>query len=173
MNWRYLCAVGMLAFCHNAVAYDLLLNVSGTIAANGCTVSADSQNMTVTFGNVATKQFFANQTPWAKRKFVIQLERCGSAATEVKVSFNGIADSDNSDLLKITQDAGAASGLGIEILDMNGVTIPIGTQMASALPIDATPGGTNQLVFYAQYRSTGPVTVGPANATANFVLEYP
>jgi type 1 fimbria pilin len=173
MDWRYLCVIGGLTLGQNAAAYDLLLNVNGAIAANGCQVSAASQNMTVAFGNVALKQFYATNIPWGKRQFIIELVNCGADASAVKVTFTGNTDPNNGTLLALNQESDeVATGVGIELLDMNSQSVPIGEQMASALPINASPGATNQFVFYAQYRSTGAVTEGVSNATANFVLEY-
>ena len=171
MEKRFLWVIAGWTFCHHAAAYDVLVNINGAIAANGCMVSFASQQMTVDFGNVATKQFYARDNPWGKQKFVIGLERCGGDATAVKVSFQGAADTDNADLLQLTQGNGIATGLAIEILGVNSEVIPINTQ-TSALTITPT-AVKNELLFYAQYRSTATaVTAGAANATANFVLEY-
>lgn len=171
MEKRFLWVIAGWTFCHHAAAYDVLVNINGAIAANGCMVSFASQQMTVDFGNVATKQFYAKGILWGKQKFVIGLERCGDDATAVKVSFKGDADADDADLLQLTPGEGVAKGLAIEILDMNSASIPINSQ-ASVSPISKVEGDNN-LLFYAQYRSTtSTVTAGPANATANFVLEY-
>lgn len=171
MNWRYCCAIAGMFFYHSAAAYDALIYVYGAVADNGCRVSINSQNMTVDFGNVSTKQFYSENIPWAKRKFVIDLESCGPAAKGVKVTFTGDADLVNPKLLAVKQEGDFATGVGVEFLDMNGVVIPLGVQLDSELLIDPALA-TNQLEFQAQYRSTGPVTTGAANATANFVLEY-
>ncbi|MFL1552210.1 fimbrial protein [Pseudomonas sp. D47] len=171
MEKRFLWVIAGWIFCHYAAAYDVLVNINGAIAANGCMVSFASQQMTLDFGNVATKQFYARDIPWGKQKFVIGLERCGGDATAVKVSFQGAADTDNADLLKLTPEEGIVKGLAIEILDVNSASIAINTQ-TSAFPISQVEGN-NKLLFYAQYRSTAStVTAGPANATVNFVLEY-
>lgn len=174
MDWRYFFVLGGLTFCHAVSAYDLLLNVKGTISNNGCMVSADSQMLNVVFGNVAQKQFYAKDVAFAKLQFVIKLEHCGSETTGVKVTFEGPPHPDNPDLLALNETPGLdfATGLGIEILDATGIKLPIGIQIPSTLPIDAAPGAVNELVFYAQYRSTGPVTLGIADAISTFVLEY-
>ncbi|NMX56247.1 fimbrial protein [Pseudomonas sp. WS 5146] len=170
MSWRYLCALSGWLFCQHASAYDLLLSVQGAIADNGCVVSADSQNMTVAMGDIALKQFYANDVAFGKTQFVIKLENCGVLASGVKVTFQGAANSENSELLELTQEPDTAPGLAIEILDANNARLPINTKMATAIVIK--PSTSNNLVFYAQYRAVDVVDAGVANATANFLLEY-
>lgn len=171
MGKRFLWVIAGWTFCHHAAAYDVLVNINGAIAANGCMVSFASQQMTVDFGKVATKQFYASGIPWGKQKFVIGLERCGGDARAVRVSFQGAVDTDNPNLLQLIQGDSFAKGLAIEILDVTGASIPINTQASASLISQVE--GNNNLLFYAQYRSTtSTVTAGPANATANFVLEY-
>lgn len=171
MKIRFFCIISSFIFCHQAAAYDVLVNINGEIASNGCIVSAASQQITLDFGNVSIKQFYASGIHFLKRPLVISLEKCGHNATAVKVSFQGAPDSKNSKLLQLTQGPGVAMGLAIEILDMNRDIVPINTQ-TSALTINHL-APNNDLLFYAQYRSTAiTVTPGTANATANFVLEY-
>ncbi|NVZ55833.1 fimbrial protein [Pseudomonas edaphica] len=170
MSWRYLCALSGWLFCQHASAYDLLLSVQGAIADNGCVVSADSKNMTVPMGDIALKQFYANDVAFGKTQFVIKLENCGVLASGVKVTFQGAANSENSELLELTQESDTAPGLAIEILDANNARLPINTKMATAIVIK--PSTSNNLVFYAQYRAVDVVDAGVANATANFILEY-
>lgn len=172
MRWHYLCLVLGGMFTCNAFAYDLLLDIRGAISSNGCMVSTNSQNMLIEFDNVATKQFYTNQTPWAKKKFIISLESCGADTTGVKVGFKGSPHPDNNDFLALMNmgEPGFASGLGIEILDSVDTTLPINGIMANYKKI--TPGLITYLEFSAQYRSTGRVTVGKANGIATFILEY-
>ncbi|MGZ0719073.1 fimbrial protein [Pseudomonas palleroniana] len=172
MGWRYLYVLSGWVFCLNATAYDLLLGVEGVIADNGCVVSADSQNMTVTMGNVALKQFYADDVAFGQRQFVIRLERCSALASGVKVTFEGAANVDNAELLQLTQESNVATGLAIEILDNNNERIPINIKMSAPLEINVAAGASKDLMFYAQYRSVGVVSAGSANSTANFILEY-
>ncbi|WP_421535085.1 fimbrial protein [Pseudomonas marginalis] len=146
--------------------------INGIIQSNGCAVSAVSQNVTVTLGTIAQKQFNKVGSAFGKRQFSIYLERCGSAATGVKTSFDGTVHPDNNDLLALTDNgAGTATGLGIEILDYRGVLLPLLNVTEHYFPI--TPSAPiTELVFYAQYRSTGTVTSGTADAVATFYLEY-
>ncbi|MBS7560109.1 fimbrial protein [Pseudomonas sp. RC4D1] len=169
MGWRYISVLLGSTLACNAVAYDLLLNVNGTIAANGCMVSAQSQNMLVDFHNVAIKQFYTNGTPFGKKKFVISLENCGADAKTVKVKFEGAPDLHNQELLALTGGDGVASGLAIEIMDKDSTTLTVNS---FSTPFIIAKSPKIDFEFYAQYRSTGPVTVGMANAVVKFVMEY-
>ncbi|MFP1742374.1 fimbrial protein [Lonsdalea quercina] len=58
-----------------------------TIVANGCSVSQASQEQTVDLGNWASKQFATTVETSTAKRFVINLDSCGSAATRVQVMF--------------------------------------------------------------------------------------
>lgn len=155
-----------------AHAYDVLIPIGGQIADNGCNVSASSTQLTVPLGGVNTRQPDAVNNPIFRKPFVISLEQCGPAASGVVVTFQGIADEHDSQLLQLTQTAGGdpvATGLAIEIIGPDSQRVPINNPSSIAV----IGPGTNALTFYAQHRTTGSLmTEGRADGVVTFQMEY-
>ncbi|GAL14511.1 fimbrial subunit [Vibrio astriarenae] len=80
-----------------------------------------------------------------------------------------MADSDNPDLLALTDTGSAATGVAIQISNTDGTAIGIGNE-STQFPIDA---GSATLNFIAKYQATAAtVTAGDANSTAQFTITY-
>lgn len=91
----------------------------------------------------------------------------------MKVGFVGIADSINTELLKLDGGATAAAGMGVQILDGQQAVLPLNATSSTIQWTTLTPGQTNTLNFYARLMATQvPVTAGHVNATATFTLEF-
>jgi type 1 fimbria pilin len=148
------------------------VNISGNILSNSCAVSVGDINKTVNLGGVASKQFTGVGTSGGPYPFNITLEDCGPKASGVAITFSGVADSANNQLLATDNIAGAATGVAIGILDYaSKALIPINT----ASPIyTLTPNQTSAVLhFYARYTAVADsVTAGTANATATFQMNY-
>lgn len=142
-----------------------------TIVSNTCTVSAGSVNKTINMGTWAKKQFIETTSLTPLVSFTINLEKCGPAASGVKVTFNGTSDG-NGQLFKLNS-ASTASGVGVAILDKERNRILPG-QKSMLYPLVANAASA-VLQFYAQYAATGSgsaVGAGTANADATFTMEY-
>lgn len=142
-----------------------------TIVSNTCTVSAGSVNKTINMGTWARKQFTETTSLTPLVSFTINLEKCGPAASGVKVTFNGTSDG-NGQLFKLNS-ASTASGVGVAILDKERNQILPG-QKSMLYPLVANAASA-VLQFYAQYAATGSgsaVGAGTANADATFTMEY-
>ena len=140
-----------------------------TIVSNTCTVSAGSVNKTVNMGTWARKQFAETTSLTPLVSFTINLEKCGPAASGVKVTFNGTSDG-NGQLFKLNS-LSSASGVGVAILDQERKRILPG-QKSILHPLRANSTSAI-LQFYAQYVATGSgVGAGTANADATFTMEY-
>lgn len=150
-------------------AYDVLINVSGNITGNTCTISASSENIKVKMGVNTSRQFSSVGDTGAKIPFSVELEDCGASFTGVKVMFSGDADTQNATLLKIAE--GGSSGLAIQLLDSEESILPVNTWS----PLYGDSGNSSVAMnFYARYMTTAlPVTAGDADAVATFLLEYP
>lgn len=174
-----LAAAGVLA--QGAFAADGTINFTGDIVDAPCSISANSQNLSVPLGKV-TRTVFDGATAGTATlgkhslnpaKFTIDLLGCGATAKGATVTFSGTADADDATYLRIT-NAGqvgvtAASGVAIEIGDSAGTKIALGSASGQY-----TLGlGDNSLKFQASYVATKTaVTTGPANATAQFTVAY-
>ncbi|RSZ31173.1 MULTISPECIES: fimbrial protein [unclassified Variovorax] len=172
-----LAAVGLLS--QGAFAADGTINFTGEIVDAPCSISPNSQNMTVPLGKVSRTAFdgaTAGTAVVGKKatpaKFTIDLLGCGATAKGATVTFTGTADTDAT-LLRLANagqvGVGAASGVAIELGDSAGTKIPLGQESGQYV----LGLGDNSLKFQAAYIATKTaVTVGPANATAQFTVAY-
>ncbi|WP_437887515.1 fimbrial protein [Phytobacter sp. V91] len=152
-----------------ASSYDVLLNVTGFISGNTCTVAMASQNISVSLGNVGNRQFLmVGEASPAKTPFIIRLENCGPTFEGAKITFSGVEDSSSPQFLKI--DDGGATGVAVEILDSESQSIPL-NRASSAF---GAAGQENvDILFYARLVATStPVTSGDVNALATYTVEY-
>ncbi|HDR2349905.1 TPA: fimbrial protein [Enterobacter asburiae] len=160
-----------LAWPYHALAKDVSLEVTGNVVSSGCKVSFNEQTMIGTFSG---KDFPTVGSTSAFKAMSINLSACYSGLTSVYVKFSGIPDGDNPELLSIT-DTGTgkelATGLGVELLDNTGKTIPFNESTPQLFPLDE---GFTTLSFLLRYKSTKyPVTSGEASAALYFDLTYP
>lgn len=173
-----LAAAGVLS--QGAFAADGTINFTGDIVDAPCSISPNSQNLTVPLGKVARTVFdgaTAGTAVVGKKatpaRFSIDLLGCGATAKGATVTFAGTADLDDATNLRLANagqvGVGAASGVAIELGDSAGTKIPLGS--ASAQYTLGT--GDNSLKFQAAYVATkATVTTGPANSVAQFTVAY-
>ncbi|HDJ1439260.1 TPA: fimbrial protein [Serratia rubidaea] len=163
-----------LAMMSGANAADGTIHFTGAITADACTVDADSQDMTVNLGTVASTAFSAAGDKASPTRFTINLGSCPASVTTASVKFDGTADSANNDLLQLDASADPtadASGVGIEIADDAGTAIPLFSS-SKEYPIDAASSSAS-MTFVARYVSTAAtVNAGAANATSQFTVNY-
>lgn len=143
------------------------INITGAIRDNTCTLSSDDLEKNVELGTVSNKQFYATGATLPMVPFSLNLVNCGPAVSTVSVTFSGNTDQNNTSVLAV--DAGGATGLGVQLLDINKKPLIIGTP-ANAYVLK--PGNV-ELKFYARYIATlDKVTSGAANAATTFVFTY-
>lgn len=165
-----------LLFSPVVLAYDVMINITGSIADNSCDVVVE--NIIVPIGGVALKSFTYPGQVTGTTAFAIELANCRAAAKGVKIFFSGAADPVNEDLLRLDnpEDSGSATGMAIGFLAADRVTnISLNTPVPLDIPYPLDPSSPDNTIlnFYAQYQSTGAqLKSGVANATATFYLEY-
>lgn len=154
-----------------AHAHDGRVYVSGVITDNTCTLSPDSENITVAMGDVANRQFEHVGEGSAWQGFAIDLQNCGSTASGVTVSFSGTANVHNPGLLALIPLENEASGVGVALYDKDKKPILLGDE-SSIQPLSSGQHEAH-LQFYARYIADGGTVVpGTANASATFLLSY-
>lgn len=174
MKKRFYLLVAVLSLvAANTRAADSTITISGYVRDNACAVAGESKDFTVDLLDNAAKQFSSVGATTPLVPFRIVLSPCGSSVTAVKVGFVGVADNDNTSLLKLDSGASAAAGMGVQILNGQQTSLPLNAA-SSAIPwTTLTPGQANTLNFYARLMATQvPVTPGHVNATATFTLEF-
>lgn len=173
MKIKPIVLLGALLASANAIAADSSISITGYVRDNTCAVAGQSQDFIVDLLNNATKQFHIVGATTPLVPFQIVLAPCGGTATAVRVSFSGVGDSNNASLVKLDSGAGAATGMGVQILDANRTAIPLNAALATIPWITLRAGQTNTLNFYARLMASRvPVTAGHVSAAAAFTLEF-
>ncbi|WP_429066204.1 fimbrial protein [Aeromonas bestiarum] len=157
----------------STLAADSTIMITGYVRDNSCAVANESKDFTVDLlGNVA-KQFSHVGATSPVASFRIVLSPCSNSVTAVKIGFIGIADNNNTRLLKLDSGTSAAAGMGLQILNGQQTELPLNAESAATPWTMLTPGQANTLNFYARLMATRvPVTPGHVNATAAFTLEF-
>lgn len=151
-------------------AADTTLEVAGTVKASSCKANFNDHLMIGTFSG---KDFPSVGSTSAFKAMTISLTECYSKLSSVSVTFSGQPDSDNPTLLAVTGEGkggSVATGIGVELLDNTGKTIPFNNIKPLTFTLDE---GFTSLSFLLRYKSTKfPVTSGEAPAVLNFDLKY-
>lgn len=147
------------------------MRFQGVVIAEACSVAASDRMMTVTMGQISSHRFHAVGEESRPIAFDIHLEDCSTEVSQrVGVSFQGVADGKDPNILSVGEGAGIATGIGISLFDDQGGSIPL-----NQAPVRWTKlnDGPTTLHFVAKYRSTDRQVVGgTANAQAWFALTY-
>ena len=163
-------ATAVLMLATSALAADGTINFTGEIVDTACIVDIGSSNtMTVNLGKVAKTAFTGVGSTASMTKFVMKLRSCPAAATSATVKFSGIGLSGDDSVLALDGGNNAAKGVAIQLVDHTQTVLPLFTASNN---IDLAEG-VNNVPFFARYIQTAStVTSGPANAVAQFTLNY-
>ncbi|MFU0922363.1 fimbrial protein [Kluyvera sichuanensis] len=171
--YLFFAGIMLLVFSGRASADSVVLNFTGTILAGVCSVDLGSQNQSVPMGTISSQNFVNPGDRSSVAPFSITLNCPDGSVTGATVTFSGTPDTTDQTLLALDNETGMASGVAILLADQNGNKINLGT--ASSV-YSLTQGASNALQFTAQYTALvggDSITVGTANATAQFVINYP
>ncbi|MBB3320869.1 fimbrial protein [Atlantibacter sp. RC6] len=157
-----------------ALASDGVINFTGEIVDTSCQVDADSKDMTVDLGKVNKSSFNQVGDEESATKFTIKLTGCPTTATGVSgaaIKFEGESVVGDDTVLALTNGAGAATGVGVEIKDSTDNPVSMKVTPTTFLPIGTD--GTMSLNYTAYYRAiSDTVTAGVANAATSFTVVY-
>jgi major type 1 subunit fimbrin (pilin) len=156
----------------SAFAADGQVKFTGEITDAACKVANTvASPLDVQLGKVAKSSFTQAGDKSAATKFTLQLSDCPDTVSTATVKFDGTSVNGDNSILALTQGAGVATGVGIQLSDDSNTVLPLFTESKSySLQAGSV---TNNLDFVARYISTAAaVTPGPANATANFSINY-
>ncbi|SDV02000.1 fimbrial protein [Pseudomonas mucidolens] len=145
------------------------LHMTATLVAASCEVSVGSDEHYVYMGKWSVRQSTSALSTMPAARFVINLENCSGLKKGISVTFNGTANPTDPTLLALTGN-GSAKNVAIALLDQNRSFLPLGRTLL--VPAPGNESRTAALVFYSQYRATGPVTPGKGDADATFKLSY-
>ena len=145
---------------------------NGSITDSSCNIDSASTSQKVDLGKWASTYFTSTGFETTKTPFHISVKDCPASVTNVAVLFDGARDPSDNTLLATT---GGAAGVAIKLYeDDKSTAVSLGkVSKAKNVVAGATAGtGTADLKFFADYISTGAVTAGDANGTANFNMIY-
>lgn len=147
------------------------MRFQGIVIAESCRVEAGDRQMTVNMGQISSNRFHSAGEDTRAVPFDIHLQDCNTAVSQrVGVTFRGVADGKNPDVLSVGEGPGIATGIGIALFDKNNKLIPLNSPPAAWTQLHTGP---TTLHFVAKYRATGhQVTGGAASAQAWFSLTY-
>lgn len=160
-------------FLYHAASFsaDTELTITGKIWDNTCEIDIPSKNFTIDLGSNSSKSFLDLNQKGPKNYFDIKLSQCGNSTKEMFVTFNGVQDSDNTDLLSLDKTINSANGVSILIEYDGQKIVPINKK--NAIKIELLPNQSNIIRFSATLVSTKlPVKVGQFTASADFLFEY-
>ncbi|MBS3045957.1 fimbrial protein [Enterobacter mori] len=151
-------------------ASDGTVNFTGEIIDSACTIDIGANNtMTVDMGKVAKKAFTGKDSTASATKFVLKMTDCPTTVTSASVKFDGTGYAGDDSVLALTADTGVATGVAVELTDSAQKVLPLFTASTSVTLAE----GDNEMPFYARYKQmAADVTPGPANATAQFTVNY-
>ncbi|WP_272521841.1 fimbrial protein [Providencia sp. PROV202] len=167
-----LIATSTLLISAHGFAKDGDINFTGEIIDNACQLATGSDAIQVNLGKISKTALPSTGSTAAGTKFTIQLEKCPAAVTSATVKFDGVAYDGNNSVLQLTNPntSGVATGVGIQIQDVKGVTIPL---YSISNPYTLQETVVNNLDFTARYIAmSDTVTAGQANSTATFTINY-
>lgn len=138
---------------------------NATIVAPSCTVSTPTVN--VNLGTWDTDDLPSIGAKTSNVAVPLQLN-CGSNV-QVNATIAATADTSQQGTMKISSGSGAASGVGIQMVDSYGSPLKLNSQFVAS----SSSNGMITLPWYAHYIRTGSaVTPGSANAVATVTLNY-
>ncbi|MDK4745514.1 fimbrial protein [Leclercia adecarboxylata] len=148
------------------------INFTGEIIDSACqVVNGVSSPLDVSLGKVSQTAFTGSGSTTSTTRFDIQLKDCPETITSAAITFGGSADGTNANVLAVTPGTGAATGVGIQLLDKTENPLSLYTASTSYTLQSGTT--TNDLVFGVRYIQTGStITAGPANAVSTFTVMY-
>ncbi|WP_409231233.1 fimbrial protein [Serratia bockelmannii] len=156
---------------HHVVIDGGIAHFRGVLTAEACTVSTDSRSQTVNMGQLRSNQFSGVGSLTSPVGFSIRLTECSTAVSDqVGVTFFGVTDGKDPQVLKAGEGVNAATGVGLALFDEQGQIIVPNMQPRVWSRLHE---GDNSLRFHARYRATSrQVTGGNADAFTWFALTY-
>lgn len=155
---------------NNAYATDGTINFTGEITDQACQLAQGSDALQVNLGKVSKAALPTVGTTTASTKFTIKLIDCPASITSAFITFDGTPYSGDNQVLALKDEAGVATGVGIQLTDEMNTVVPLYTKSKSYA---LKPSTENNLDFSARYiAKSAVITSGPANSNAVFTVSY-
>lgn len=167
-------------FTTAASASDGDITFNGKIVPSACTLSGFNggtltNGAVMSLASVTPASFTAGQGYAGMKDFTINLKDCDTTTLKnAQVSFSGPPDTVDNEILKNSQTNSPATGVGVAILENDGVTLVDINGGKPSLAQDLTSGQT-ELKFKVAYKAntaTPAVTAGDVSAKAFIDITY-
>ncbi|CAG9415574.1 TPA: fimbrial protein [Providencia alcalifaciens] len=145
-----------------------VINFTGEITEQACTVDSKSRNLNVDLGRVSTRSLSSQGEVAGVTNFIIKLVDCPDD-TKVTVNFAGTRDSVDHHILALHQGNGMAKNVGVALYEKNAVTPIKLYENTKEVELD---GDSVELEYVAAYKATGVATAGQANSSAVYSIKY-
>lgn len=147
------------------------MRFQGIIIAESCRVEAGDRQLSINMGRISSNRFQSVGEDSNPVAFDIHLRDCSNAVSQrVGISFLGVADGKDPDVLSVGEGPGIATDIGLALFDDQDQLILLNAPPRTWKHIYTGP---TTLHFVAKYRATGRhVMGGVANAHAWFSLTY-
>ncbi|MFU2315126.1 fimbrial protein [Rahnella sp. PCH160] len=148
------------------------INFTGEVTDAACVVNVKSADQNIPLGSVNTKAIVKGATV-KDVPFSIVLEECSiDTYTTASFDFGGQSALDNPTVLANTAGGGEATGVGVQLKDMDSKVITIRAATGSGAKMTLA-AGTNIASFSAgMYGLTTAATTGHVVATTDFKVHY-
>lgn len=166
LNLLYLLCLS--AFSSFTYAGGPELNFSVSIVKRSCGVTVGEETKNVDLGTNAAKSLKTRGERSVKKQIKFVLSKCPENG-KVFITLSGIADPQDSSLLRLNPHPNLAKNLAIEISDENNNRVEINKPSSK---YSADRNGNLTIDLYANYYAFGPSTAGIANSTAYFLVQY-
>lgn len=156
-----------------AYAEDVTVHINGAILQQSCNVKSSDLTKNVIFDDINPQDFVSIGSTTASTKVSISLENCTGNVNNMSYMFSGNSDDSNAGLLKIMgkpdiSPEGVATGLAIEILDMNKKAVPLNQKQTLSQQVTTSSYDFN---FYLRYKSTS-LPIGAGDASSVLYLDF-
>lgn len=155
---------------NNTLAADGTIDFTGEITDQACELASGSDALKVNLGKVSKTALPSAGSTAAATKFTIKLIKCPATVTTASVKFDADSYLGDDTVIKLKEETGVATGVGIQITDNENAVVPLFTASKN-YPLQENV--ENNLDFRARYiAKSDTVTTGPANGTATFSINY-
>lgn len=162
---------GLGVFGHEGLGSPNHISYAGNVIVKEVTCSVSPQNLTVDLGDVPLSDFVGTGTISAPtHNTFVQLNCNSTVQPEVKVTSGNGYETDFPGVIKLTQQDGMATGVGVRML-VDEIPAQFDTYVNT---LNKAIAGQNMTInFSLSYEQVSPeVTPGPANSVATITVAY-
>ena len=176
MKVKLLTLVALSVLPLSSFASDGDITFTGTVTSSSCLLDgfngAGTRSASMTLASVTPLSFTSAGGYSGMKDFTIDLKECDTTTFKnAKVTFSGTPDATDNSILKNTMDTGAATGVGVAILENDGTTV-IDINGGTPSKAQALTTGNTELKFKVAYKSTTtPQTITPGNVKAKAFVD--